>query len=67
MSEVAQPSPELQALLDRLCVYCGRKAEGNYAVHRDGFGRGPEVPLCDGCGSDLVPTLEDIWARISEA
>lgn len=47
------------------CAYCARPSAGNYAVHRDGFGVGPEVPLCDACGSLPTPTLEDIWARIA--
>lgn len=32
------------------CAACGKAAEGNYSVHRDGFCSGPEVPLCDDCG-----------------
>ena len=47
-----------------ICAYCGDVAEGNYAIHRDGFGIGPEVPLCDGCGSEETPTCEQIWHRI---
>ena len=58
---------ELRALLRRLCVYCGKAAEGNFSIHRDGFDVGPEVPLCDACGQDETPTLDEIWARISEA
>ena len=48
------------------CVYCDGPAEGHYAVHRDGFGVGPEVPLCDACGGHLEPTLADIWTRIAQ-
>lgn len=44
------------------CAYCGRVAEGKYSVHRDGFGEGPEVPLCNRCGSGKKPTLGEIWA-----
>ena len=33
-----------------LCANCARPSEGNYSVHRDGLGKGPEVPLCDWCG-----------------
>lgn len=51
---------------DLVCVYCGKPAEGNYSVHRDGFGVGPEVPLCDACGEGLQPTLDEIWARIGD-
>jgi len=49
-----------------LCVYCGGHAQGNYTIHRDGFGIGPEVPLCDACGGEPTPTLTAIWARIRE-
>lgn len=47
------------------CAFCEQPAEGNYSIHRDGFGEGPEIALCDGCGSKTEPTLEEIWARIS--
>lgn len=50
---------------DQTCVYCGGSAEGNYAIHRDGFAVGPEVPLCDGCGSEPLPTCEEIWAEVA--
>jgi len=51
-----------------ICEYCGNPAEGNYSVHRDGFGEGPEVWLCDFCGGpDLAsPSLQDIWAKIAK-
>ena len=58
--------PSLDDLLNGRCVYCGRPAEGNYSIHRDGFGEGPQAPLCDACGSNSTPTLGQIWARISE-
>ena len=48
-----------------LCAYCGKPAEGNYSVHRDGFGQGPEVELCDRCGGSKEPTLSTIWDKIS--
>lgn len=60
-------SPSLEALLGSRCSYCGGHAEGNYSIHRDGFGEGPEVPLCDACGGGRTPTLAQIWARIAEA
>jgi len=44
-----------------LCSFCGNPAEGNHAIHRDGFCDGPEVPLCDACGSKPRPTCEEIW------
>lgn len=50
-----------------LCAYCGEPAEGNHSIHRDGVDCGPEVPLCDGCGADELPTCEEIWAAISQA
>lgn len=48
------------------CAYCGKPAEGNYSIHRDGFGVGPEVDLCDACGSTAEPTCQDIWMRIAQ-
>lgn len=48
------------------CAYCGGPAEGNYSIHRDGFGIGPDVPLCDKHGSKPTPTEEQIWRRIRE-
>lgn len=48
------------------CVYCNGIARGNYAIHRDGFGIGPEVDLCDECGQDPEPTLSEIWDRIAQ-
>lgn len=47
------------------CAYCGGHAQGNHTIHRDGLGKGPEVPLCDEHGSRLKPTCSEIWARIS--
>lgn len=58
---------ELDKLLNSRCSYCGLPAQGNYSIHRDDFGVGPEVPLCDACGSGRHPTCEQIWALISEA
>lgn len=48
------------------CAYCGAPAQGNYSIHRDGFGVGPEVPLCDCCGSSDEPTCSDIWDKIAQ-
>ncbi len=48
------------------CAYCGASSEGTFAIHRDGLGLGPEVPLCNGCGGLEEPTCERIWARISK-
>lgn len=47
------------------CAACGKPAEGNYGIHRDGFAEGPEVPLCDECGSQPEPTEAEIWERIA--
>lgn len=47
------------------CAYCGGVSEGNYAIHRDGYGIGPEVPLCDNCGAYPWPDMCTIWAKIS--
>ena len=50
-----------------LCAYCGASAKGSaYGIHRDGFGEGPEVPLCDTCGGDNLLTCKKIWARIAQ-
>jgi len=49
-----------------LCAHCWKPAEGNYSIHRDGFGEGPEVPLCDACGGEETPTCEDIWHKTSK-
>lgn len=49
-----------------MCAYCGKPAEGHGAIHRDGFGIGPEVDLCDACGLGEEPTCEAIWARIAQ-
>lgn len=46
------------------CAACGKPAEGNRSIHRDGFGIGPEVPLCDACGMHPTPTCPEIWAAI---
>lgn len=47
------------------CAFCGSRSEGNYAIHRDGFGVGPEVDLCDACGSQETPSAGEIWERIA--
>ena len=52
-------------LILNACVYCGKKAEGNYAIERDGMGSHPALPLCDACGGGESPSLQEIWARIA--
>jgi hypothetical protein len=52
-----------------LCAACGKAAESEngeplYSIHRDGFGDGPEVPLCSGCGSSEHPSCEKLWQQI---
>lgn len=47
------------------CAFCGEPDQGNFSIHRDGFGVGPEVPLCDGCGQDMEPSCAEIWDRIA--
>lgn len=51
-----------------LCAYCGIAVSGEpeYTIHRDGFGKGPEVPLCHPCGSSPKPSCTDIWNRIAK-
>ncbi len=63
---IESEAPALSLLLSGRCAYCGNPAQGNHAIHRDGFGEGPEVPLCDACGAYPEPTCEQIWARIAE-
>lgn len=48
------------------CAYCGRPAEGQAAIHRDGFCEGPQVWLCNAHGKKELPSCEQIWARIKE-
>lgn len=52
---------------EKTCAYCGGPAEGNYSIHRDGFGVGPEVDLCDAHGGGELPSCEQIWDRIAQA
>lgn len=49
------------------CAYCGAIVAGEpeYTIHRDGFGDGPEVPLCQRCGANEEPSCSDIWRRIA--
>lgn len=72
--ETAHDWPEFYESLKRVaraalenitCAFCGGPAEGNYTIHRDGYGEGPEVDLCDAHGRGTEPTLATIWARIS--
>ena len=49
------------------CAYCDVAfiGEPRSSIHRDGFGVGPEVPLCDACGGHELPSCEEIWERIA--
>jgi NAD-dependent SIR2 family protein deacetylase len=49
------------------CVYCGTVVSGEpeYTIHRDGFGEGPEVPLCSSCGGSDKPSCVAIWNKIA--
>jgi hypothetical protein len=47
------------------CAYCGGPHTREYAIHRDGFCQGPQVPLCNRCGGRPKPTERQIWARIA--
>jgi hypothetical protein len=47
------------------CVWCGKPSEGEYGIHRDGMGEGPEMPLCNEHGSQPHPTCEQIWERLA--
>jgi len=53
--------------MKKKCSFCAKPAEGNYSIHRDGFGLGPEVPLCNACGSTPAPSEPLIWARIGQS
>lgn len=54
------------AKADETCAYCGVPVlKRRHSIHRDGFGLGPEVPLCDACGGEGGPSCEKIWAKLS--
>jgi hypothetical protein len=48
------------------CAFCGRPAQGEFSVHRDGFSIGPEVDLCNDCGGRETPTLAEMWRKIAQ-
>ncbi len=52
--------------MTRRCAACGNPAEGNHSIHRDGMDLGPEVDLCDACGSKERPTCAELWERIAK-
>ena len=49
-----------------ICAACGNPAEGKSSIHRDGFGIGPEVDLCNACGLGPYPTCQELWNMIAE-
>jgi len=63
--EIAVDGEGCVKLVGLICAFCGGPAEGNFSIHRDGFCKGPEVPLCDEHGAGLKPSCTTIWARIS--
>lgn len=63
--EFAELSDKAYEMSGLKCAYCGWPAQGNYSINRDGAFVGPEVDLCDSCGSNSVPTMETIWERIA--
>lgn len=48
----------------RTCAYCEQPAEGEYSIHAYAVGEGPEVDLCNHCGSGEYPTCDQIWQAI---
>ena len=48
------------------CAACGLPAQGNASIHRDSFNQGPEVDLCDDCGTREFPTCAMIWRMIRD-
>jgi len=63
--EFAELSEKAFELSGHKCAYCGNAAQGNRSIHRDGLGIGPEVDLCDNCGSGSQPSCDQIWDRIA--
>ena len=47
------------------CSFCERETDGNFLIHRDGFGVGPEVPLCAYCAASTGPSCVEIWNKIA--
>lgn len=50
------------------CAACGVTWTGDvtYFIHRDGYGIGPEVVICQLCGGESLPTTEELWSWIAE-
>jgi hypothetical protein len=47
-----------------ICACCGKPGRRDRTIHRDGFGDGPEVPLCSACADYARPTETTIWKNI---
>jgi hypothetical protein len=51
-----------------VCAACGHATgldEQRHAIDRDGYGIGPEVPLCCECGAYEFPTCAELWMVIA--
>lgn len=55
-----------QTTTQELCAFCGNPVQGHFSIHRDYIDKGPQVPLCDKCGSAAGPSACEIWAKISQ-
>lgn len=47
------------------CAFCGFTGPCPHTISRDGFGKGPKVPLCETCGGEDGPTWAEIWKKTS--
>lgn len=56
------PAPKKEDKL--ICACCGGAGRHDRTIHRDGFGVGPEVPLCSACANHPEPLDETIWKNI---
>lgn len=63
--EFVELSDKAYEMSGHKCAYCGGPAQGNFSLHRDGFCQGPQVDLCDNCGSGSTPSCEQIWDVIA--
>ncbi len=51
-------------MIDTPCAACGKPSEKQYAIHQHAFCDGPEVWICNACGSKPTPALPELWAKI---
>jgi len=56
------------AVKPRICAYCGKAAQGNYAIHINPQLDDPQVDLCDACGGcdETVLSCETIWEKFAK-